>query len=99
MLMTGDCVERNYKAAYNLFSKSAKEGYAKSFNKMALMHQKGMGRPVSVRNAFKLYKLAADSGSVQGCYERRDSRAQSQQQAPCKPQAADARRRYRPPRG
>ena len=45
MLMTGDGVERNYKAAYNLFSKSAKEGYAKSFNKMALMHQKGMGRP------------------------------------------------------
>lgn len=68
MLLSGDGVKQNYKTAYNLFSKAAKEGVTKSFCKMALMHQKGLGRPVNVRNAYMLYKRAADAGNAQGYY-------------------------------
>ncbi len=68
MYLSGDGVEKHYKAAYALFSKAAHDGYARAFGKMALMHHKGLGRPANVRNAYMLYRKAADAGVVQGYY-------------------------------
>lgn len=64
----GDEIKRDYIKAYSLFSQAAKMGVSQAYCKMAFMNQKGLGRPMNLKDAFYLYRHAAKLGVAQGFY-------------------------------
>lgn len=87
LLLAGDALERNERAAFGWFARAAGQGDAEAMNMVGRCHENGWGVPVDLERAAASYLASAEGGHDWGQYNFGNLLFDGRGVAPDRPQA------------